>query len=327
MAKTYIEKKNLHFGLDFMVIFGTFKHEEMFRSINFENSDYWELEDFTFNKSRVPKYLYWIGFTYKNHKVFSYVKGDENQEIPTSDAITVYWVAFKLMSIEEIRYFLEGYFTLRHMKRFDICIDIEDSIDNVLKKFKPLKQKWGKIYGKKWFIETKYFGNPKRSINKRSVIRVYNKIVDLKASNKSSLYMDYIEKDAVTRVELEVRAQLAQNIIYFQLFEEETLKKIFKNYLRKHTRIFDTIAEDKMTLYRNPSEKERSELHRIYYDKMYRLTFIWYARKIKALWVCPVRLLIWRWLILDETKQLFWEKLVNDVAEEEALLFHIYMEW
>ena len=36
--------------------------------------------------------------------------------------------------------------------------------------------------------------------------------------------MDYIEKSNVTRVELEVRGQLALNIFYFQLFEEETLR-------------------------------------------------------------------------------------------------------
>ena len=33
------------------------------------------------------------------------------------------------MPLQQIRCFLEAYFTLRHMKRFDICIDIEDSIE------------------------------------------------------------------------------------------------------------------------------------------------------------------------------------------------------
>jgi hypothetical protein len=92
--------------------------------------------------------------------------------------------------------------------------------------------------------------------------------------------MDYIEKDAVTRVELEVRSELAKNAIYYQLFDEEYLKGIFKNYLRKHTKIFNNISEEKITLYRNPALKERSEAHRIYYEKMYRLVFMTYARKI-----------------------------------------------
>jgi len=328
MAKTYIEKNNLHFGLDYMVIFGTFNHEEMFRSLNFENSDYWELEDFVFNKSKAPKYRYCITFNYKNHKVFSYVKGDDREVIPTSDAITVYWVAFKIMTIDEIRYFLEWYFTLRHMKRFDICMDIEDDIESVLKKFKPLKQKWWEIYWKRGVIETKYFWNPKRSINKRSVIRVYNKIADLNWSNKESLYMDYIEKDAVTRIELEVRGQLASHAIYFQLFDEEFLKWIFKNYLRRHTDIFKNISNEKITLYRDPSKKERSEAHRIYYEKMYRKTFIWYARKIKEMWVCPVRLLIWQGMYLEETRIIFWEELFDGIAYQERILFSNYMwEW
>lgn len=328
MAKTYIEENNLHFGLDYMVIFGTFKYEEIFRKLNYENSEYWELEDFTFNKSKAPKYIYAISFTYKNHKVFSYVKGNEKEIIPTSDAITVYGVAFKLMSIEEIRYFLEWYFTLRHMKRFDICIDIEDSIENVLRKFKVLKQKWWKIFGKGWVLETQYFGNPRKSINKRSVIRVYNKIVDVKSKNKASLHMDYIEKKDVTRVELEVRAELAKNIVYFQLFEEETLKWIFKNYLRKHTKIFDKIADEKITLYRDPSKKIRSEAHRIYYEKMYRRVFIWYARNILALGVCPVRLLIWQNMILQETIDILWEDIVSPIRDEEDSLYISYMwEW
>lgn len=325
MAKTYLEKNSLHFGLDYMVIFWTFLHEEMFHSLNFENSDYWELEDFTFNKVRVPKYLYGITFQYKNYKVFSYVKWDTSLDIPSHNAVTIYWVAFKIMSIDEIRYFIEWYFNLRHLKRFDICIDVEDSIEHVLKRFKPLKQKGWKIFWKGWDIETQYIWNPSRKINKRSVIRIYNKNADLKGSQKEALYMDYLEKDNVTRIELEIRWQLALNVMYYQLFEEDVLKWLMKNYFRRHTKIFDNFSKEKISLYRKPSEKSRTEAHQIYYEKMYIRTFIWYARRIKKMWICPVRLLIWRNNLLEETKDFLWKGRVEKIAEEESHFIHKYL--
>jgi len=43
------------------------------------------------------------------------------------------------MEYEEILYFLEFYFDLKHCRRFDICIDLKIDIEDLLKNFNEYK--------------------------------------------------------------------------------------------------------------------------------------------------------------------------------------------
>ena len=48
------------------------------------------------------------------------------------------------------------------------------------------------------------------SKNKRQLIRVYNKIVDILVKKKIALYQDYLVEKNITRIELEIRPELAK---------------------------------------------------------------------------------------------------------------------
>ena len=317
MARNYLKEKQIHFWLDYMVLFATFNHETIFDSINFTNSNDWELEDYVYSKENIKRYIYWINFNYKNYKVFSYVKGDTSLAIPTKDAITLYVTAFKLLSLEEINYFLQWYFTIEKLKRFDICFDLKDDIKNVLKKFKTLRQKWGDIYWKKWEVETHYIWNPKKSENRNSVIRIYNKHQDLKNSRKEKLYIDYFKFDNVTRVEIEFRRNFAEHIDYLDLFIEDNLKTLFKSYISKHTHIFDNISNEKIVLYRKPKEIWEEELQSIYYQKLFKKSFIAYAKRILQVWACPVKVLISENILKESTREYFGNEKIYKMYESE----------
>gem|GEM_PF-5082210 len=81
-------------------------------------------------------------------------------------------------------------------------------------------------------------------------------------------------------MEIEFRRELARNIDYRELYNIETLKSLFKNYLRKHTDIFKSLSKDKITLYRKPKGLSDDEVQSIYYRQMFKSSFLGYARRI-----------------------------------------------
>ncbi len=321
MARNYIKEHCLHFGLDYLVLYWTFKSEGIFNSLNTTNSHYWELWDLIYNKRQAGhQYQYCIDFNYQGYNIFSYVKGRKNISIPTNDAVTFYWAAFRLLEIEEIDYFIQSYFDVERMKRFDICMDIEDPIEKVWKKFRKPKQRWKIHLSKKWELEWRWIGEYNTSKNRRLFIRLYNKIQDIKESRKSKLYWDYLQKKYVTRVEIEFRRELARNIDYRELYNIETLKSLFKNYLRKHTDIFKSLSKDKITLYRKPKGLSDDEVQSIYYRQMFKSSFLGYARRILQIWWCPIRVLIWEWIFLDSTKEKIGKDIFEDIRIREDIL-------
>lgn len=320
MAKTYISEKTLHFWLDFLVLYATFNHEEIFKTINTKNSNIWELEDYTYSKTTPKKYIYGIDFNYKNHKVFSYVKWDTNLKIPTRDAITIYGTAFRVMNLEDIQYFIEWYFTIFKIKRIDICIDLNDDINKVVRKFNTKKSVWAQIYKKDKTLETLYIWNLKQSQNRRYVIRVYNKLADIKSSNKKKLYSDYFLYKHVTRVEVEIRRELAWTFDYQDLFNSESLKKLFRNYMKRYTEVFESIAEEDISLYRKPKELSEEDYQSIYYKKHFKKAFLWYAKSVLKTWACPVLVLIAHNVIRESTREHFWNEKIYTMHEIERQL-------
>ena len=63
----------------------------------------------------------------------------------------------------------------------------------------------------------------KNSKNRRSIIRIYNKKADIIAKGKNKLYQDYLLEENVTRVELEIRRELAKNYTIEELFVDDNL--------------------------------------------------------------------------------------------------------
>lgn len=314
-----IQNDIIHFWLDHLEVYGTFKKEaEYFDNLDFDNSNYWEFEEYNFTKNEAPKYKYKINFTKNNYTLFAYYKWIPrwwNQNIDTKDYITVYSTAFKLMEYEEIAYFIEAYFDLKHCRRFDICIDLKVDIMKVLKYFDEYKT-W-REYKKSWSIETKYYWEVREYLNKRHIIRVYNKMKDILDKKKTKLYEAYLNLDNVTRIELEIRQELAKNRYYQDLFDDSLLIWIFKNYLYKHTKIFDFIDWDRVTLYRKVIKPNKELSQTLYYKNFKKKVFIWHAKTIYNMWFCPVKILIWEQLIQPRTKKVLWEEIVDRLYDIE----------
>ncbi len=307
-----------HFWLDLLEFFWSFKDESIFNKFYFDNSNYWEFYNYKFIKRRVPKYEYKIIFLKDNHSLFAYYKGDKNLEwyIKTKDHITIYSTAFRILDMHEIYSFLNRNFNLKHCRRFDICMDLKIDINELLKYFDEVKT-W-KEYKKNSNIETRYYWQVKNSLNKRYIIRIYDKIKDIIEKDKCLLYQNYLSEDFVTRVELEIRPELAKNISFERLFEREELIWIYKNYLSKITEIFDSMKGESITLYSDKYKIIDPELYQSnYYKNFKKNIFLWHAKTIYNLWFCPVRVLIWEWYINDKTKISLWIEKIEDFINKE----------
>ena len=309
-----------YFGLDHLEVYGTFKDETLFDKLDFDNSNYSELDEYKITKNEVNKYKYKIIFTKWEYSLFSYYKWipkGEKQPIATKDYIVVYSTAFKLLECEEVLWFLQWYLDLKHCRRFDICIDLRIDIDELLVGYFEDYKTW-RDYRKWSKTETRYFGEMKGRLNKRQLIRVYNKNLDIVQKKKIALYQDYLIEDHITRVELEIRPELARRVSYVDVFKDPLLLWILKNYLHKYTKIFDSIEWDKISLYQAPEIKlDPEEYQGIYYKNQRRGVFLGHAKAIYNVWFCPVRVLIAEWYIHDKTKIILGEENIDNIHQKE----------
>lgn len=311
-----LENDIIHFWLDHLEVYGTFKYEkDLFNTLDFDNSNYGELEEFSFTKNEVPRYLYKIIFSKNNYSLFAYYKWDENQNIKTKDYIVIYSTAFKILSYDEILYFLEWYFILKHCRRFDICIDVIWNINGILTNFNDLHT--GREYKKSWEIETRYIWEVKNSLNKRTLIRIYDKHKDLIKKKKIWLYQDYFDYEDITRVELEVRQELGKNRSYKEIFDDSLLVWIFKNYIFKHTKIFESLSWEKSSLYKKKETFDPEKFQSLYYRTQKKNIFLGHAKTIYNLWFCPVRVLVAEWYIKELTKQALWVEKIEALIKKE----------
>ncbi len=322
MNNLNIESVIHHFGLDHLEIFGSFKDESLFDKLDFDNSNYWEFDWYNITKNEVPKYQYKILFTKWDYSLFAYYKWVpkwDSQPVATKDYVTIYSTAFKLLEYEEILGFLEWYMKLTHCRRFDICMDLKVEIDELLENYFN-NYSTGRDYRKGKKTETRYFWELKKSQNKRQVIRVYNKNLDILQKKKVSLYQEYLVENHITRVELEVRQELAKTRSYKDIFDNMLLIWIFKNYIYKYSKIFDSIQAEKQTLYKAKKIKLDAEKYQsLYYKNFRKNMFIWHARTIYNMWFCPVRVLIWEWYIQDKTKIILWAENIEDIYDKERI--------
>jgi len=310
------EKDIIHFWLDHLEVFWTFKSEsEYFTKLDFDNSNYSEFGDYVFTKNEVNPYKYKIIFNKWDYSLFAYYKWDDSQNIPTKDYIVIYSTVFIILTYEEILYFLQANFNLKRCIRFDICIDLLVDINDFLKNIDNVKT--SRIYKKSGKIEIYYIWEVKNGLNKRQLIRIYNKKLDLTQKKKFNLYKDYFTYDNITRIELEVRAELANNRNYEDVFDDSLLIGIFKNYLYKYTKIFEEISWDKTTLFKTKQKFDPEKYQSLYYKKQRKNIFLWHDRTIYNMWFCPVRILLAEWYITQKIKQALWYIRVENLINQE----------
>ena len=323
-----IEEHIFHFGLDELEVYGTFKDESFIASNEVKIINW-----FYIRRHHVEKYMYKLVFFQDEHDfkanknaLFAYYKWIEAQAIPTLDYVVVYWTGFRLLSEDRILFFLDQFYLIK-TKRFDIAIDLDIKISSVLDEFETLKQRWATFNGQWWEIETRYIWEKQKTKNKRQLIRVYNKIADITSRKKNEIYADYLLNNDITRIELEVRSELAKNMNYVDLFNTTILLWIFKNYLHKHTSLFHELPWNNTTLYVKKYEKIDPELYQsTYYRDKRRKIFLWHAKLIFNLWYCPIRVLIAEWLIKESTQMALWVDSFKDLLDQEKIVRAIAKE-
>lgn len=302
-----IKSNIIHLGLDHLELFANCRHEmQLFDPLDFDNSNVWELEEYVYLKTEVMNYNYKIIFQYEWYPVYAFYKWNANANIPTKDYLVVYGTAFKILSEKDIRYFIEWYFeNITHLRRIDICFDTPYFIMDILKYFPKYKWKGASFYDENWDTATQYFWEKKKGSNKRTLIRVYNKVLDIVQSKKVKLFRDYLQFDTVTRIELEVRAELARNVSYEDIWKTEVQQAIFKNYLSRRTKLFNFLPVEKLSLFKKKEIAIDSEDYQgLYYKTQRKGIFIWHAKAIYNLWFCPVRVLIEEWYMQPKTKSI-----------------------
>ena len=294
-----------HLGLDEMEIYATFLYEELLIWVDFDNSNQFFIWDYTCIKVENPRYEYQILFSKDNINLFSYFKGSKGKsKIETKDYVVFYGSCFRVHGKDFVFDTLLSFFRLSDthiFRRFDICVDFLLPISTILSKFKERGQKGADFYGSKWEIETEYIWEKKNSKNRRSIIRIYNKKADILAKWKNKLYQDYLLKDYVTRIELEIRRDLAKNYTLEELFVDDNLVWLLRNYLRKHTDIFEGCDIPKISLYRKPKTIDFEEIQAYGTSLMRVRMFLGHARGLLQRWLCPVYALLDKEIIDEKT--------------------------
>lgn len=317
-----IKKDLLHFGLDHLEIYWTFKDEALFTILDFENFT-WSIDEYTIEKRKVDRFTYKIIFKKDNHSLFAYYKWRpkwEGQNIWTRDYLVVYSTTFKLMEYEEISYFIENYMTFDKLRRFDICADLMFDTTTLLKDYFEEYKTWNELRNA-WETGTRYYWRKSMSKNKRKLVRTYDKLKDTKDKWKHELYKDYLIHDSVTRVELEIRQELAKNMKYEDIYDDVFLMWLFKNYLWRYTEIFNDLPSEKITLYKKPNvEFDPESYQSLFYKHQRRNLFLGHAKTIYNLWFCPVRVLILEWYIQDKTKMVLWVDKVGSLLDLERIV-------
>lgn len=309
----------INFNVDELEIYWTFSNYiKLFKWLNASNSDYVNFEWFVLTKQdNLKDYEYKIDFIKNNLKCFwFYVWKKINQNIKTRNYFVVYGSWLKLLPLNEIIDFIDTYIELddvdqikgkKHntLKRLDLCIDINIPIEQVIKNLKKISQKWSQFYWNKWDTETIYIWESKKRLNRRMLIRIYNKLADIQQKQKQNLFWEYFYHDFVTRIEIEFRSELLVHLKLHQLLDRSYIFNLFITYIKKHTHIFDNIQTQEVEKLKYLNKK--IDLEQLSHDKIlkwrYIRTFKWYANKILQLWSCPIDILLEDWIISSTTQK------------------------
>lgn len=317
----YLNKNDIfYFNVDEIEIYWTFSnYKEILKWLDSDNSDYTIFHEFTLKKSdKLRDYLFKVDFFKDNLPCFAfYIWKQINKKIKTRDYFKVYWSAFQLLELNEIIDFVDTYIWLDEvdiqkwnkyntLKRFDLAVDIKKHLwKEILNNFKELKQKGTKYYWRNWSIETYYIWEYQVKYNKSFLIRIYDKIKDIKKKNKQKLYSHYInEKTEITRIEIEFRTEVVKYLKLEQLLDRSYIFNLFIRYIEKHTKLFEDLKNEEVPKLKRLNKKV--DLERLKEDEVllnnYIKVFLWYSKRILEIWYCPVKILFAHLIVLEKTK-------------------------
>lgn len=328
----------IYFNVDEIEVYGTFaNYEKLIVWLDCDNSNIMFFEEFTLQKSdKLKDYEFKIDFIHNDIPCFAFYVGTKvNEYITTRNYFKVYWNAFQVFELEIIIDFINTYLILdgvdrkknkkmHTMKRFDLAVDVLFPIDEIVNKnFKKLNQKGTKYMGTEWELETYYIWAYKVRDNKNFLIRVYDKIKDIKLKRKQRLYPWYLQYDNITRIEIEFRSQVVSFLDFEELLDTDKMFNLFIAYIKKHTKIFKNLKTqdvDKLKRINKYVDIEALKYDRILRERYFN-TYCGYSKNILAMWACPVDILMRNDLISDLTRRdipkcIVWDELSTQEYSE-----------
>lgn len=296
------------FWLDYLEVIWT---SQSIEDINFGlvRDEYIDCDLFPWYKvklaTKVMNYEYKIVLQKNWFDCFAYHKWMQQWSIDTRDFLSVYWTAFRVFDdTKEIMDFIMNNLQCTWIRRFDIALDIDENIEKVHKNFKANTWKWSIFFDSRGKVQTFYIWEKQKKLNKRKLVRCYNKIDDIKRTNRQVLYPEYLLQDHMSRIEIEFRSELCSKIALLDLLDIEFLYDIFFSYIKNHTDIFSSIKFDREIL---SSIRKRVSIEDLKYDEIlkarYVNIFMWYGKTILKVGWCPVDILLRRGTISDDTKK------------------------
>lgn len=302
------EEDIFRFWLDYLEVLWT---SERLESINFwlATDEYIETPLFPWFRAKkvfkVMNYEYKIILNRGGFDCFAYHKWQINWVIQTSDFIAAYGTCFKVMeSAKNIIAFILEIVEYKKLRRFDLALDIKAQVKDIHKTFTKSKWKWSIFHDDLWEIQTFYKWEKKKSLNRRKLIRCYDKIFDIKRTRRQSLYPDYLLEDNIARIEIEFRSELLVELDISELLQEEYIFNLFLSYIDKETDIFSKIKYDEEKL---KSLYKKVSIDELRYDEILKARYVnifkWYWNTILQIGWCPVDILLRLWIISEDTKK------------------------
>lgn len=300
----------INFWVDYIEIVWESQKIKDLRFINTWEENYLTFPDlfpwFKIRKThKVMNYEYKIVFKKDWFDCFAYHKWQQNWIVETTDFLSVYWVAFKVFeNLAEIIDFVNANLIVDKLRRFDLAVDIWFDVSEIYNNVNIKNRKSTTFTNNDWKLQTFYIWEKKKAQNRYKLFRCYNKIDDIKRTNRQRLYPDYLLKDKVSRIELEIRSELCWDVLLNSLLDRKYIFDIFLSYMKQYTDIFKWFEYDEIKL---SHLNKIISLDDLIYDKVLKLkylkNFLWYWRTILEIWICPVNILIRNWYIWDLTKK------------------------
>lgn len=296
MTKIHLNDSTIvDFRLDYLEVYGKINnYRELVLWLDFDNSNYFHLDGFGVMYDQVPKYEFKSTFFNQNVPIFARYKGKEiNKYITTRDYFVAYGSAFVMYDSSAVISYLRDLIQTETTRRFDLALDIAFPINDVLEHFSKLMQKGAKFYNTDGDLQTYYIGEKKNSLNKMFLIRVYDKLADIRRKNNQNLYPEYLVHDNVTRIEIEFRKELSWNVTLEELEQRDFLLDLFVSYIQKHTKLFDKLQKQKQVLKKFDKKLDISDLdYERLFESRYLNIFLGYAKRIKEVGGCPIDILL-----------------------------------
>lgn len=321
-----------YFGVDYIEALWTLKKidEIQFRIGDFDWNSKTIFPWFQIRKEdRVTNYEYKIVFNYKWIDCYAYHVWQENWAVTTEDYLAVYWIAFVIFpDLSEIIDFINNELDITWLRRFDLALDVLTNIKEVHKNFNKVKQKGSIFFDEHWDVQTFYIWEKKKKNNRYKLLRVYNKKDDILIKNRQRFYPDYLKKDNVTRIEIEIRSELAKNCTLESLLDRSYIFDMYLTYISRYTDIFKWLKFKETRLNQINKKVSIDNLRAEQYLKLrYINIFRWYAKTILDIWGCPVDLLLRGDLLSDDTKKDIWLSIKNWVFRQDMYEFWLNIRY